>query len=132
MATIRVDVSGLTQADLALGRFAATVENWAPFWAKLAESLSDTAQTRWPLRKRSGRLRKSLVWTGQKLGKGGVFESSPDKLRFGTTVFYSQFSQYGTRNQRARPLIHVDEAQHAEQLTTWLQTRARAAGIEVT
>ena len=131
MGVFEIDVGGLTQADRALRKFGATVENWRPFWSQLGESLATETQRRWPLRRRSGRLRESLHWTGSRLGRGGVFESSPDRLTFGSSIFYSRFSQYGTKQQRARPLIHVNEKQHTELLRAWLVARAQPAGVEV-
>ena len=38
----------------------------------LSEHLADEAQRRWPLRRRTGKLRKSLTWRGNGLGRGGV------------------------------------------------------------
>ena len=60
----------------------------------------------------------------------GIFEASPDALRFGSAVFYSRFFQHGTKRHAARRLIHVDE--HGGQLASWLQRRAASAGLEVT
>ena len=131
MPTLKIDVTGLKQADRALGRFGARVSDWRPFWSQLAETLATEAQRRWPLQRRSGELRRSLTWAGSRLGPTGIYEASPDMLRFGSAVFYSRFSQVGTRKQRARPLIHIDEAQHAEQLRAWLMDRAKRSGIEV-
>ena len=132
MPTLRVDVDGLGQADSALRRFGARILDWRPFWRQLGETLADDAQARWPLRRRSGRLRKSLTWASGRLGKGGVYEASPDKLQFGSAVFYSRFHQFATKQRAARPLIHIDETAHTELLRTWLQARAAAAGLEVT
>ncbi len=131
MPTLRVNVDGLKQADIRLRRFGARVSDLRPFWRQLGERLATESTQRWPLKRRTGKLRRSLTWAGGRLGKGGVFQASPDRLTFGTAVFYSRFSQYGTRNQRARPLIHVDEAQHTELLRTWLVARAQRAGVEV-
>ena len=131
MPTLRVDVAGLSESDAALRKFAATILDLRGFWSELGEALSDEAQARWPLRRRSGRLRASLVWAGGRLGRFGVYEASPDRLTFGTTVFYGRFSQVGTKKQPRRPLIHIDETQHAEQLATWLVVRAQRAGLEV-
>ena len=128
----KISVDGLSESDTALRRFAATVLDWRPFWRQLAESLADEAQRRWPLKRRSGKLRRSLVWSGKRLGPRGIYESSPDALTFGSSIFYGRFSQFGTKRQKARELIHVDEAQHAEQLRAWLRARAVAAGLEVT
>ena len=73
------------------------------------------------------------MWAGDRLGRGGVFfEASPDKLTFGTNLFYSRFHQYGTKRHAARPLIHVDADRHSSQLSSWLQARAAASGLEVT
>ena len=129
---LHVKVEGLSTADTALRRFSATVADWTPFWRILGQSLSDEAQARWPLRRRSGRLRESLVWQGGKIGRRGVFEAAPDRLAFGTSLFYGRFSQSGTKRQRQRTLIHIDEPAHAELLRTWLQARAAASGLEVT
>ena len=131
MPTLKIDVDGLRQADAGLRRFGAGVLDLRPFWRLLGETLADEAQRRWPLRKRSGRLRRSLTWAGSRLGRGGIFETAPDRLRFGTAVFYGRFSQFGTKRQQARPIVHIDEAQHAALLRTWLQARATAAGLEV-
>ena len=131
MPTLHVKVEGLSKGDRALRRFEATVADWTPFWRILGQSLSDDAQRSWPLKRRSGKLRKSLTWAGARLGRGGVFESSPDRLTFGSTLFYGRFAQHGTKRQRATPLIHVDAKAHSEQLATWLQARAKASGLEV-
>ena len=96
----RIAVDGLSESDTALRQFGALILDWRPYWRLLGESLATEAGSRWPLRRRSGRLRKSLVWAGGKLGKGGIFEASPDALRFGTSVFYGRFSQVGTKRQR--------------------------------
>ena len=131
MPTLRIDVGGLEKADTALRRFARTVDDLRPFWRELGQTLADDAQSRWPLRRRTGKLRKSLVWRGDKLGRGGIYEASPAQLTFGTAIFYGRFAQSGTKRQRATPLIHVDPKQHSEQLTTWLRDRAASAGLEV-
>ena len=129
---MKVDIRGVREADRALRRFAAQVDDLRPFWRELGRGLAETIDTRWPLRRRTGRLRKSLQWAGDRLGRGGIFESDPDRLRFGTAIFYSRFAQHGTKRQRATPLIHVDEPQHADQLSSWLRARAAAkAGLEV-
>ena len=128
---LHVSVSGLSTADRALRRFEATVADWTPFWRILGQSLSDEAQARWPLRRQSGRLRQSLTWAGGRLGRFGVFESSPAQLRFGTAIFYGRFAQTGTKRQRVTPIIHVDEADANTRLSEWTKVRARAAGLEV-
>ena len=130
MSLFRIDVHGLPGRGLT--RLADGVSDLRPFWAELGRSLADESQRRWPLKRRSGRLRRSLTWAGDRLGRGGVFETSPDALRFGSAVFYSRFFQHATKRRPARPLIHVNEQDHAEQLSTWLRERAAAAGLEVT
>ena len=125
---LHVKVEGLSDADRALRRFEAQVDDWRPFWRELGQTLADDAQARWPLRRRTGKLRKSLVWSGQRLGRGGIYEASPAQLTFGTAIFYGRFAQSGTKRQRATPLIHVDPKQHSEQLTTWLRARASRSG----
>ncbi len=131
MPTLKIDVDGLDTAATGLRKFAAGVEDWRPYWRLLGETLATEAGSRWPLRRRSGRLRKSLTWRGDTLGPRGIFESSPDALRFGSSVFYARFFQHGTRKQRKTPLVHVDPKQHTELLRTWLRSRAVAAGVEV-
>ena len=128
---MQLKVNGITESDSSLRRFSASVEDLRPFWAQLGRGLADEAQRRWPLRRRTGKLRKSLTWAGGRLASGGVFESSPDKLTFGSTLFYGRFAQFGSRKQRATPLIHIDEAQHAAQLSSWLRARAIMSGLEV-
>ena len=132
MPIIKLDVDGLRQADAALRRFGAGLSDWRPYWAQLGERLADEAQRRWPLRRKTGRLRESLVWSGKGLGRGGVFEASPDRLAIGTSIFYARFAQFGTRKQRATPLIHVDEADASTRLTEWAKARAEASGLEIT
>ena len=68
MPTLHVKVGGLADGDRALRQFAAQLSDLRPFWRALGETLADDAQARWPLRRRSGRLRESLVWRGDKLG----------------------------------------------------------------
>ena len=131
MDVFKIAVTGVSESDTGLRKFAATVEDWRPFWAQLGKTLADTAQKRWPLKRRSGRLRESLRWAAGRLGRGGIFETSPDRLQFGTQIFYSRFHQYGAKHTPRRPLIHVDEKQHTDQLTTWLQARAKSSGLEI-
>ena len=132
MPTFRIDVGGLEKADAGLRKFARTVDDWRGFWRQLGERLADDTQARWPLRRKTGRLRRSLVWRGDTLGPHGIFEADPDRLRFGSAVFYGRFAQHGTKRQRATPLIHVDAKAHSEQLATWLRDRAARSGLEVT
>ena len=128
---MQLKVDGITRADSGLRKFAASVSDLTPFWRELGEGLADEAQRRWPLRRRTGRLRQSLTWAGAGLGRGGIFESSPDRLRFGSALFYSRFHQYGTKRHAAGPLIHVDADRHSSQLSSWLRARAEASGLEV-
>ena len=128
---MKLDIRGVREADAALGTFAAAVGDLRPFWRELAERLADEAQRRWPLRRRTGTLRKSLTWRGERLGKHGIFEAAPRKLTFGTSVFYGRFAQYGTKKQRARPVIHVDETSIGQRLSEWARGRVAAAGLEV-
>ena len=82
MPSLKIDVDGLKQADTGLRQFARSVLDLRPYWRQLAERLADTAQARWPLKRLSGRLRRSLVWARGRLGKGGIYEASPDRLQF--------------------------------------------------
>ena len=127
----KIDVGGLSESDTALRKFAAGVLDFRPFWRLLGKTLADESQARWPLRRRSGRLRKSLVWAGSRLGPRGIFESLPDRLRYGSSIFYGRFHQHGAKNTPRRPLIYIDPEQHTEQLSAWLRDRAARAGVEV-
>ena len=127
MPTAISAATDLRDTDRRLRAFANTLLDLTPFWRELGERLADTAQSRWPLRRRTGALRKSLMWAGNKLGRAGVFEATPDRLTFGTSLFYSRFPQHGTRKQRATPLIHIDTPTHTEHLSAWLRDRAAAA-----
>ena len=128
---MKLDIRGVREADAAVGTFAAAVGDLRPFWRELAERLADEAQRRWPLRRRTGRLRKSLVWHGDRLGKHGVFESSPDRLTFGSAVFYGRFHQHGAKHTPRRPLIHADATDASSRFSAWARDRAAAAGLEV-
>ena len=128
---LSVKVDGLAQSDSSLRKFADSVEDLRPFWRELGQGLAETIDARWPLRRRTGRLRESLMWAGDRLGRGGIFESDPDRLRFGTSVFYGRFFQHGAKHTPRRPIIHIDESQHSRQLSSWLQARAAAGGLEV-
>ena len=129
---LSVKVDGLGLAETGLRRFAAQVDDLRPFWRQLGQKLADETQARWPLKKQSGRLRRSLDWHGDRLGPRGIFESAPAQLTFGSAIFYGRFFQSGTARRAARTLIHIDEAQHADQLDSWLRERADKGGLEVT
>ena len=129
MPTIRVDAN-LRQVETRLRRFSDGLD-LRPFWRELGAHLAAQAQARWPLRRRSGRLRTSLTWAGSKLGRGGVFEASPDRLQFGSSIFYGRFFQFGAKYTPRRPLVHVDAADVGTRLTEWAKARAVAAGLEV-
>ena len=122
----------LDESRARLEQFARELDDLRPVWRQLGEHLAAKAQARWPLRRRSGRLRRSLTWSGQRLGRGGIFRSRPDRLTFGTRLFYGSFAQQGTRHQTATPLITVDPPDVAARLDAWAQARAIAAGLEVT
>ena len=128
---LRIKATGLAESDRKLRQFAARIIDLRPFWRELGEHLADEAQSRWPLRRWSGKLRTSLTWHSDRLAKHGVFESSPDRLRFGTNVFYSRFHQHGAKHTPRRPLIHVDEADASARFSAWLRDRAARAGLEV-
>ena len=128
--TVHIDPS-LDAAETSVKTFGAAMVDLRPFWSGLAERLADDAQRRWPLRRKTGRLRRSLTWTGVRLGHGGVYKSEPSSLTIGTKVFYGFYSQRGTKHQARRPLVHVDEADVGKRLTEWAKGRAEAAGLEV-
>ena len=127
---LRIDAN-LGQVETRLRRFSDGLDDLRPFWRELGAHLADEAQRSWPLRRRSGRLRRSLTWAGSRLGRGGVYEASPDRLAFGTSVFYGRFHQFGAKHTPRRPLIHVDEADTSTRLGEWARGRATAAGLEV-
>ena len=128
-AYIQVDPS-LEESRASLGKFAKDLDDFRPFWRALWENLADTAQARWPLKRRSGRLRRSLRWAAQRLGRDGIFQSRPNRLVFGSRIFYADFSQRGTKYQTASALIHVDQADIGARLDAWARSRAEASGLE--
>ena len=132
MPIIDIRATGLREADQALAALSAAALDLRPYWAELGADLSRTSQEFWPLRRLSGRLRRSLIWCGSTLGRGGVFEASADRLTFGLSLFYGRFSQTGTKHQPIRELIHIDPERHTAALASWLVARAEAAGLEVT
>ena len=121
----------LDESRAKIGKFARDLDDLSPFWRALGENLADTTQARWPLRRKTGRLRTSLEWTGQRLGRGGIYRSAPSRLTFGSSVFYAGFLHHGTKHQPARALIHVDGADIGHRLTAWARERAVTAGLEV-
>ena len=128
--TIRTTPS-LDVPDRALGRAARAFADFTDFWPALAKHLADHAQTAWPLRRQSGKLRTSLRWAGRGLGKGGIYVAKSDELTIGTRVFYSGFSQYGTRHQAKRALLSIDEHDTTRRLDAWARKRATEAGLGV-
>ena len=132
MPIIDIRTTGIRESEKGLDALGRAASNLRPFWSDLARDLANLAQDRWPLRRRTGRLRKSLTWRGESLGVGGVFEPTPDRLTFGSAVFYGRFHQEGARNVPRRELIHVNPARHTAALASWLVARAEAAGLEVT
>ena len=127
---IRVDIDpSLQKVDRDLATFTTLASDLRPFWIELGRSLADESERRWPLRRRSGRLRKSLTWARDRLGKGGIFQAKRDRLVYGSRVFYADFAQRGTRHQTATPLVHVDETAISDRLSAWSVERARAAGF---
>ena len=109
--TLRVDVSkGLRTADaVACVEFAdRRSSDLTPFWRAVGQTpwLDRKRNRRWPFkRRRSGRLRRVFdLGRDSKLGRGGVFESSPDRLLFGTNVFYSAIiHQHGAKRLPGAP-----------------------------
>ena len=132
MTLFDVTIKGLDEAAASTRRFSAEFFDLRPYWKRLGQQLADDAQQRWPLRSRTGKLRRSLKWAGDRLGRGGLYEPTPDRLSFGIDrPFYGAFHHFNTKRQRARPLIHVNPQEHTEQLTGWLRERAQASGLEV-
>ena len=131
MPTTTTNVSVTRDADRRLRKFASRLENLTPFWREFAKHLADEAQRRWPLRRRTGKLRESLVWRGARLGRGGVYEPTANRLAFGTSLFYGRFAQHGTTRQRKTPLIDVDVDDARTRLSDWMRARAEASGMEV-
>ena len=127
-----IRVTNLGDADQRLRKFAKNLEDFTPFWRELSEHLATETQQRWPLRRRSGRLRRSLTWRGERLGKHGVFEASADRLRFGSALFYGRFHQSGTKHAPRRTLIHVDQDDTSTRFAAWARDRAEQSGLEVT
>ena len=129
MTTFRIDADGLGQAEAGLRKFVAELTDLRPFWSRLGRALADDTQSRWPLRRRSGRLWRSLIWTGNRLGRGSIYRARQDRLTFGTHVFYSSYHQRGAKHLPVRQLVRVDPDDIAGRLDGWAIERARAAGF---
>ena len=116
-----------------LDRAGRSLRDFSDFWPLLGRAIADESQRSWPLRRRTGTLRRSLTWAGGRagLGKGGVYEADPDALTIGSSIFYARFSHHGTRRQSKRVLLTVDESDTTARLTEWARDRATAAGLEV-
>ena len=56
-----LDIRATGIPDKGLDALAAAVLDLRPFWAELGADLARVSQERWPLRRRTGKLRKSLV-----------------------------------------------------------------------
>ena len=110
---------------------ARSLRDFSDFWPTLAEAIADKAQSAWPLRRRTGRLRRSLTWAGKRLARGGIYKADRDSLTIGSTVFYARFSHHGTRRQSKRVLLAVDPVDTTERLTEWARARVQASGLEV-
>ena len=83
----------------------------------------------WPLRRRSGRLRASLTWSGQGAGprrnlQGREATRSPSDRN----IFYARFSHFGTKHQRKRELLAVDESDTTARLQKWARSRVQSSG----
>lgn len=114
-----------------LDRAGRSLGDLSTFWPTLGEAIVDKSQSAWPLKRRSGTLRRSLTWTGKGLGRGGVYEPMRDSLTIGTAVFYSGFHHRGTQHLRKRELLAVDPGDATKRLETWARSRVTAAGLEV-
>ena len=114
----------------ALDRAARSIRDLSTFWPTLAESIADESKRSWPLRRVTGRLRRSLTWSGKGLGRGGIYEATRDALVIGSRVFYGAFSHYGTVNQRKRVLLGVDPLDTTKRLEKWARDRVIGAGLE--
>ena len=133
MALVQITADPPLEAvDARLATYAAVLTDLRPVWPIIGKSLADESQRRWPLRRRSGRLRKSLTWSGARLGRSGIFQSKREKLVYGSRLFYGVFSQKGTKHQPKRELIHVDESAIGARLGAWATERAERAGLEAT
>ena len=107
---LRVKVEGLSEGDRALRHVCGGRRGLASILARAGRAPGRRSASSLAVTPTIRHARTSLTWARGTLGRGGVFESSPNQLTFGTNVFYSRFSQYGTKRQRQRTLIHVDEA----------------------
>ena len=116
----------------ALERAARSFADLTSFWPGLAQQIAAESAARWPLRRRSGALRRSLTWAGRGgLGRGGIYEPRADSLTIGTAIFYGAFSHFGTRRQPVRELLRVDEGDTTKRLEEWARKRASDAGLTV-
>ena len=80
----------------ALNRTARSLGDLSEFWPAVGRSIADQTQAAWPLKRRSGRLRRSLSWSARGgLGKAGIYEAKSDSLVIGSSLFLRQFSPAG-------------------------------------
>ena len=106
--TLRVDVKGLETADRSnLREFAATAFlDLTPFWRELGAHLARRKRNRAgpSADDPDGSAEVFDLGRDSKLGRGGVFESSPDRLLFGSSIFYSAIiHQFGTKRLAGAP-----------------------------
>lgn len=132
MIKLIVEILGDEKARIALSGLANDIRDWRPLWRDLNEYLSDRIEEQfnteggfsggwaplnpeyaaWKARRYPGA--PILVATGKlkrsyrKGGRGHVFQSTRDKMRWGSSVPYGVFHQQGTQNMPARPILTFD------------------------
>ncbi len=106
------------------GRFSGGV------WPRLSPRYAAWKKVHFPGRKileREGDLKKSLVWSGRRLGAKGIWDAHPDYVRFGTSVPYASYHQTGTATLPQRAFMDPpDPKVYAPLLKEWILRNARA------
>ena len=101
---LRVKVEGLSEAEKALRHVrGAACPTCDRFWRELGETLADDAQARWPLRRRTGKLRASLTWAVPR--SAGAVCSSPHPIssHSGRTCFIRDLLNSAPRDSGLHP-----------------------------
>ena len=130
MPTLDIRATGIRESGKGLDALGRAASDLTPFWFGLARDLANLAQERWPLRRRTARLRKSLTWRGAIPGpRRRVRTDANPGSAFGSAVFYARFHQHGARNVPRRELIHVNPARHTAALASWLVARAHRGPV---
>jgi phage gpG-like protein len=98
-------------------------------WAGLTPVYRAWKQKMYPGKKilqLTGALQDSLTWSGTEVGPGGIFDTTENYVRVGTTIPYGKYLQEGTSKMVARPFLPApNPAVFAPILKSWLLKAAQ-------